>query len=111
MKGMHRDTGTHLAGTDHIRQSVEDILSTPLRTRRMLMEYGSELPDLVDAPTDSTTTIRIIMASAVALARWEPRISVDAVSVLRAGGGAITLSIEATDTETRAPVFLENIAL
>lgn len=111
MKGMHRDTGAHLSGTEHIRQSVQDILSTPLKTRRMLMDYGSELPDLVDYPDDKSTAIRVVMATAVALARWEPRISIDAVSVLQAGGGRISISIQATDIETHLPVVLENIAL
>lgn len=111
MKGMHRDTGVALAGTDHIRQSVMDILSTPLRTRRMLPEYGSELQDLVDNPTDKTTIIRVIMATAVALSRWEPRIRVDAVNVQQAGGGSIALSLECTDVESGLPVTLEEITL
>jgi phage baseplate assembly protein W len=111
MQGMHRDTGTHLAGIEHIRQSVKDILSTPLRTRRMLMEYGSDLPYLVDIPTDGTAVIRVIMATAVALARWEPRISVNSVEVLKAGGGEVEITVRATDIETGASVILENITL
>lgn len=109
MQGMNRNTGTHLAGTDHIRQSVNDILSTPLATRRMLMEYGSELPDLVDYPADRTTAIRVVMATAVALARWEPRIQIDAINVLQAGGGGISIEIKATDIESQLPILLEGI--
>jgi phage baseplate assembly protein W len=33
MAGMARDTGAALDGLDHIRQSVADILSTPMGTR------------------------------------------------------------------------------
>lgn len=108
---MHRNTGAHLSGTDHVRQSVTDILTTPLRTRRMLMDYGSELPELVDNPDDKSTAIRVVMATAIALARWEPRISIDAVEVVQAGGGSITINIRATDVESDLPVILENIAL
>lgn len=48
MLGMDRNTGKLLSGTDHIRQSIVDILTTPLGTRVMLPEYGSKLFDLVD---------------------------------------------------------------
>lgn len=111
MQGMNRDTGAHLAGTDHIRQSVKDILSTPLGSRRMLMEYGSEIHDLVDHPDDRSTAIRVVMATAVALARWEPRIQVDAVNVQEAGGGKILIDIKATDIESQLPILLEGISL
>lgn len=33
MLGMDRNTGKLLSGTDHIRQSIVDILTTPLGTR------------------------------------------------------------------------------
>ncbi|MHA1067006.1 GPW/gp25 family protein [Enterobacter ludwigii] len=108
---MSRNTGRHLGDTAHISQSVQDILSTPLKTRRMLMDYGSELPDLVDHPDDNMTRIRIIMATAVALARWEPRISIDGVAVLEAGNGHIVLRIYATDIASGFPVVMENIEI
>ena len=34
---------------DHIRQSILDIVSTPVGTRVMRPEYGSRAPRLVDA--------------------------------------------------------------
>ncbi|EMO5715825.1 GPW/gp25 family protein [Enterobacter bugandensis] len=111
MQGMSRNNGRHLNGTRHISQSIQDILSTPLRTRRMLMEYGSELPDLVDHPDDNVTRIRVIMATAVALARWEPRISIDGVEVLEAGDGRIVLRIYATDIASNLPVVLGSIEI
>ncbi len=73
MLGMDRNTGKPLSGTDHICQSIVDILTTPLGTRVMLPEYGSKLFDLVDNPTDPSLAMRIIMESAGAIARWEPR--------------------------------------
>lgn len=109
MQGMNRDTGKVLSGTDHIYQSVKDILTTPLGTRRMLMSYGSDLPLLVDNPVDRITEIRVVMATAVALARWEPRVSIDAVTAVRTGSGKITVNIEATDVETQRAILLEDI--
>jgi phage baseplate assembly protein W len=111
MQGMNRNTGQPLSGTDHIRQSVADILTTPTGSRRMLMGYGSDIPLLVDNPVDKTTDIRLIMATAVALAQWEPRIRVDSVQVTRTGSGQVTLSLAATDVETERMLILENITL
>ncbi|MEZ2600751.1 GPW/gp25 family protein [Kluyvera intermedia] len=111
MQGMDRKSGKPLSGIDHIRQSVQDILSTPTGTRVELPLYGSNLIHLVDHPTDRTTTIRVVMAAAGALARWEPRIVVNTIDVLQAGGGAILLSIHATDVENQRAILLEDIGI
>jgi hypothetical protein len=111
MQGMNRETGKVLSGTDHIRQSVEDILSTPLGTRVMLPGYGSNLIRLVDHPADHITAIRVVMATAVAIARWEPRITINSIEVLKAGEGEIAITLRATDTENQRTVVLENIRL
>lgn len=101
MLGMDRNTGKLLSGTDHIRQSIVDILTTPLGTRVMLPEYGSKLFDLVDNPTDPSLAMRIIMESAGAIARWEPRVRIDRINVLAVDIGKITILIIATDIETQ----------
>lgn len=111
MQGMNRNTGQPLSGIDHIRQSVNDILTTPLGSRVMLETYGSDLPDLVDNPSDTVTQIRVVMATAVALARWEPRIRVNSVKVAAPTPGKIALTISATDVETERTVLLEDVGL
>lgn len=111
MQGMNRDTGQPLSGIDHIRQSVTDILTTPLGSRVMLDTYGSDLPDLVDNPSDTVTQIRIVMATAVALARWEPRIRVNSVNVAETSPGRIALTIAATDVENERAVLLEDVGI
>lgn len=111
MQGMSRETGKPLSSTDHIRQSVLDILTTPVGTRVMLPGYGSNLQRLVDRPADHVTAIRVVMAAAVALARWEPRITVNSVTILKAGEGEISITIRATDIENQRAVLLENIRL
>ncbi|MBA3175207.1 baseplate assembly protein [Salmonella enterica] len=111
MQGMNRNTGKPLAGTDHIRQSIVDILTTPLGTRVMLPEYGSNLFNLVDNPTDPGLAMKIIMASAGALAKWESRIRVDSVNVTAIDVGKITISIIATDVEARRRLELQNMEL
>ena len=50
--GMNRETGKSIDGVDHLRQSVTDILTTRIGQRVMLRKYGSNLPELVDLPTN-----------------------------------------------------------
>ncbi len=111
MRGMDRNTGKLLSGTDHIRQSIVDILTTPLGTRVMLPEYGSKLFDLVDNPTDPSLAMRIIMESAGAIARWEPRVRIDRINVLAVDIGKITILIIATDIETQQRLEFNNMEL
>jgi len=42
--GMHRDTVRAITDADHIRQSMSDILRTPVGSRVMRRDYGSPLP-------------------------------------------------------------------
>ena len=111
MLGMDRNTGKLLSGTDHIRQSIVDILTTPLGTRVMLPEYRSKLFDLVDNPTDPSLAMRIIMESAGAIARWEPRVRIDRINVLAVDIGKITILIIATDIETQQRLEFNNMEL
>ena len=50
MSGISRATGKVLTRREHIAQSINDILTTPIRTRLMRRNYGSYLPQLVDHP-------------------------------------------------------------
>lgn len=46
MLGTDANTGKALEGMAHLRQSIRDILGTPLGSRVMRRDYGSELPAL-----------------------------------------------------------------
>lgn len=81
MKGLNGLTGGTLDGLDHLRQSVRNILTTPLNSRVMRRDYGSALPDLVDSNLDGLTLAKIYAATADALRRWEPRLRVTNVEV------------------------------
>lgn len=94
MTGMSRATGGSLEGMDHLRQSVTDILSTPIGSRVMRREYGSRLYQLVDAPLNAATMVEIYMATAEALKRWEPRIKLARVRVESLEAGHVTLTLE-----------------
>lgn len=96
MTGMNASTGRALEGVEHIRQSVRDILATPIGSRVMRRDYGSLLPELIDAPLNDATLLQAYSASVMALIRWEPRLRVTAVrrSVSTTRPGAAMLEIE-----------------
>lgn len=94
--GMSATTGRSLGGIDHVRQSIRDILSTPMGTRVMRRDYGSELPELIDQPMHRATLLRLAAASYLALMRWEPRLKVTRIAVLpdTAQHGRLTIDLQ-----------------
>ncbi len=72
--GMHATTGTPLADIEHIRQSIGKILTTPIGSRVMRRQFGSLLPELIDAPINARTRLQCMAASATAIIRWESRV-------------------------------------
>lgn len=93
MRGVHSDTGKALDGIDHLRQSVRDILTTPIGSRVLRREYGSRLFELIDAPTNLSLRMDLIAATADALSRWEPRIRVESVAVSLPSPGVVLLAV------------------
>jgi phage baseplate assembly protein W len=108
MMGMDARTGKALSGDAHLAQSIADILSTPVGTRLMRRDYGSRVPDLIDAPGNAATRVQLYAATATALMRWEPRIALTRVSlsVLDALRGRWVLDLVGTRTDTGKPVDL-----
>ncbi|RCV89722.1 GPW/gp25 family protein [Billgrantia montanilacus] len=96
MPGMNAHSGRSLDGLDHIRQSVSDILTTPIGTRVMRRDYGSMLFELIDTPLNDATLLQAYAAAVIALMRWEPRINVTAIrrQVSTTQPGRATLEIE-----------------
>ena len=80
---MNRTTGATISGLEHLRQSVGDILSTPIGSRVMRREYGSLVPELIDHPDNNASQVRLFSAVASALLRWEPRFRLTRVGVQR----------------------------
>lgn len=73
--GINKVDGSNLSDLEHIKQSVSDILTTPVGTRVMRREYGSLVPELIDQPTNGYTRMLIQAACVLAITRWEPRLS------------------------------------
>ena len=84
---MSRQNGRELDGRDHIRQSIADVLSTRKGERGMLPEYGSAVPDVIDAPMNSGRAVDAFMAVAEALDAWEPRFRLERIAMTEATSG------------------------
>jgi len=105
---MNRITGAAITELDHIKQSIGDILGTRIGTRIARREYGSYVPDLIDAPFHGPTTLRLYAATAMALMRWEPRIRLTRVQLQRgAEASAGVLDLEATRVDTNQAINLQ----
>ena len=94
MLGTSATTGKALQGVEHLRQSIADILTTPIGSHVMRREYGSQLFSLVDAPLNRSTVMDIIAATADALERWEPRVSVTKITPSSDTAGSVSVSLE-----------------
>jgi len=81
MLGMDRHTGKPLSGDGHLIQSVAHIITTPLGTCPMRRDYGSLVPELLDKPTHAASALLLASATAMAVARWEPRVTVRKVEI------------------------------
>lgn len=93
MIGMDRVTGKPLTGLDHLVQSIGDILSTPLGSRRYRPEYGSGLRRYVDLPVTEGWKGAVQAEAARALGRWEPRVDISSIRAIAVFGGKITFQL------------------
>jgi phage baseplate assembly protein W len=92
--GMCKNTGKLLGELAHLKQSIVDILTTPIGSRVMRRSYGSRLFELVDQPINDRLKVQIYSATAEALGKWEPRFRCKKVSVTSATPGRIELLLE-----------------
>jgi hypothetical protein len=81
-QGMNRFDGRGLSESQHISQSIQDILTTPLGSRVMRRDYGSAIFELIDQPQSAAVKLQIMAAAVIALTRWEPRIRITEIEVV-----------------------------
>ena len=111
MYGINATSGREVGGIEHLRQSVRDILTTPLGSRVMRRAYGSRLFDLIDAPYSSAVKLAIIAATAEALMTWEPRIDVEDVVLRTYEPGHIVIDLTGRYLPNGLEVTLEGIEI
>ncbi|WP_175772691.1 GPW/gp25 family protein [Paraburkholderia phenazinium] len=108
MKGMDAKTGRSISGLAHLYQSIGKIVTTSIASRLKRRPFGSEIPDLIDAPNNGATRVRAYAAIATALMRWEPRLTLSRVQLVTettetatgTNAGAQVVDIEGTTRET-----------
>ncbi|MDM2907507.1 GPW/gp25 family protein [Citrobacter sp. Cpo015] len=103
--GMSRNDGQVIADTDHLRQSVRDILLTPQGSRLARREYGSLLSALIDQPQNPALRLQIMSAVYVALNRWEPRLTLDSITINGNFDGSMVVELTG-HSDNGAPVSL-----
>jgi phage baseplate assembly protein W len=109
MNGIDAITGKRVSGLAHLRQSIRDILTTPIGSRVMRRDYGSRLYELVDAPVNRETLLDLYGATAEALAIWEPRIEVEQVTAESAEPGRVVLALSGVYIPTGEVVTIDGI--
>lgn len=105
--GMNNQTGLSISEAEHIRQSVRDILVTPIGSRVMRREYGSLLSDLIDLPQNPALRLQIMAVCYSAIQKWEPRISLTSITFERAeNDGGLYVDITGTRATSGQPFSL-----
>ncbi|MDG7056604.1 MAG: GPW/gp25 family protein [Wolbachia endosymbiont of Penenirmus auritus] len=94
MRGIDAKTGKALEGIEHLKQSIIDILTTPIGSRVMRRDYGSRLYELVDRPINRDFTLEIYAATAEALQKWETRFKLEKVKITEVKEGKVTISLD-----------------
>ena len=108
-KGMNSENGLSISGVTHLRQSIRDILKTPIGSRVMRREYGSRLFELVDSPLNQTTLVEIYAEVGLALERWEPRFKLINIEAQQTQPGKLLLSLEGEYIPSNQLITLSDI--
>ena len=94
---MSRNSGLNLQNeAEQIRQSIQDILTTPIGSRIMRRSYGSLLPQMIVAPFNDITRLQLFAATATALIQWEDRINLESISIELVDQGKFILNLSVT---------------
>ncbi|MCT2388626.1 GPW/gp25 family protein [Erwinia pyrifoliae] len=98
--GMNPDGTGLLTDADQLWNSVRDVLTTPLASRIMRRDYGSLIPELLDAPQNEVTRLQCMSAAVIALTQWEPRIALNGINIVYSKDGAVSAELTGIITAT-----------
>lgn len=111
MQGVNSSTGKALSGISHLKQSIRDILSTPIGSRVVRRDYGSDIFNLIDAPMNRFTILDLYVASIDAILKWEPRFYPQKIRIFSASPGNIEFEFEGINVTDGQVVLLDGIQL
>lgn len=98
--GMKSADGRAIEDLEHIRQSVSNILLTPIGSRVMRREYGSLLSELIDQPQNDVLRLQIMAVCYSALLTWEPRITLTSITFNTDYNGKMVVDITGSRNDT-----------
>ena len=104
--GISRTTGRAITDAEHIRQSVSDILLTPVGSRVMRRDYGSLLSSMIDQPQTPALELQIKAACYMAILKWEPRLKLTSVTTERRFNGQMVVNLSGQHAETGESLLL-----
>ena len=108
---MNINTGHSIEDMEHLRQSITNILSTPIGSRIMRREYGSRLFKRLDAPLTGELLAEIYADVVEALFSYEPRFEVTNVSVVSMDQGHLILDVTGKYLITGEDITLTGIEI
>ena len=108
---MNINTGRNIEDMEHLRQSITNILSTPIGSRIMRRDYGSRLFKRLDAPLTGELLAEIYADVVEALFSYEPRFEVTNVSVVSMDQGHLILDVTGKYLVTGEDVTLNGIEI
>lgn len=111
MKVMDSKTGKALEGIEHLKQSIIDILTTPIGSRIMMRNYRSRLFELVDKPINRDLTLEIYAEVAKALQKWEERFKLEKVKMTEVKEGKVTLDLEGLYVPSGKNIHFDEIVI
>ncbi|MCF6766176.1 GPW/gp25 family protein [Thiotrichales bacterium 19S3-7] len=96
MQGISRITGQKITDIEHVKQSIADILTTPVGSRVMLREYGSTIFMYVDQPANQMTLAKLLNSTAEAIDKWEMRVDLTQIDINLNSDGQVSIDVEFT---------------
>ncbi|MDA9231357.1 GPW/gp25 family protein [Rickettsiales bacterium] len=108
---MNINTGADISEINHLKQSISNILTTPIGSRVMRRDYGSNLFNKIDHPVNGELIAEIYLDIVESLFIWEPRFELDQVAVQNIQNGKITIDLEGSFLKLGEKITLENIEI
>ena len=108
---MNVNTGKTISEIAHIKQSIANILSTPIGSRVMRRDYGSRLFERIDQPINGELIAEIYSDIVEAISTWEPRFEVEQVTLQSIDKGKIIIDLIGSYVKDGQKIVLENISI
>jgi len=108
---MNINSGKPISEIAHIKQSIANILSTPIGSRIMRRDYGSKLFQRIDQPINGELIAEIYSDIVEAISIWEQRFEVEQVILQSINKGKIIIDLEGSFVKDGKKIVLENISI